>query len=77
MARTRMNDQETQSDHKKILVKAYLNEDEHRLLRHAAAEKGQNISDFIKEVILLESQNVMDEFLARALEKRSQSLSES
>ncbi len=69
MAKTRMKDEEIQPDSKKIMVKAFLSEDEHRILRHAAAEKSQSISDYIKEVTLIEAQKVIEEFVKNEMEK--------
>ena len=53
------------SDAKKILVKTYLNDDEYKRLRHAAAERGLNLADYVKEAVLADVNRVMEEFLRR------------
>lgn len=58
------------ADSKKILVKTYMNEDEHKQVRHAAAERGLSISDYVKEAVLADVEKVMAEFI-RQLENRA------
>jgi uncharacterized protein (DUF1778 family) len=61
---------ENKGDSKKILVKTFLTESEHKLVRHAAAERGLSLGDFLKEAVLADAQRVMDEFV-RQLENRA------
>jgi hypothetical protein len=66
-----MGDTESTSatDPKKIMVKTYLTEGEHKQLRHAAAERGLNLSDYVKEAVLLDVKKVMSEYLNREFGK--------
>ena len=47
------------------MVKTYLNDDEYKRLRHAAAERGLNLADYVKEAVLADVNRVMEEFLRR------------
>jgi hypothetical protein len=66
-----MGDTESTSatDPKKIMVKTYLTEGEHKQLRHAAAERGLNLSDYVKEAVLIDVKKVMSEYLNREFGK--------
>ncbi len=56
------SDTVTPSDAKKILVKTYMTEEEHKQLRHAAAECCLSISDYVKNAVLADVEKVMAEF---------------
>ena len=53
----------TPSEPKKILVKKYTTEEEHKQVRHAAAGCGLSISDFLKNSRLADVEKVMAEFI--------------
>lgn len=52
------------------LVKTYLTDQEHKRLRHAAAELDMNIQDYLKFALLKSIDDTLREYLDREFQKR-------
>ncbi|MFM7318968.1 MAG: hypothetical protein ACKO5E_18640 [bacterium] len=52
------------------LVKTYLNEEEHKRLRHAAAELNMNLQDYIRFALLKSIDETLRDYLEREFQKK-------
>ena len=57
------------TDEPKKMVKTYLTDDEHRQLRHAAAESEMNISEYVRDALMKAVRISNQEYLDRENEK--------
>ena len=58
------------TDEPKKMVKTYLTDDEHRQLRHAAAESEMNISEYVRDALMKAVRISNQEYLDRENEKK-------
>lgn len=50
---------------KKVMIKGYLTEEQHCLLRHATAELGMTGVDYVTKIVVADAERVVTEFLQR------------